>query len=39
MIDAVKRKDLKGVGQIRRIYLHGILTYLSNYLTSQSKLI
>ena len=32
MIDAVKRNDIKGVGQIRRIYLHGILTYLSNYL-------
>lgn len=37
MIEAVKRKDLKGVGQIRRIHLHGILTYLSNYLTNQAK--
>ena len=37
MIDAVKRNDAKGVGQIRRIHLHGILTFVSNYLTSQSK--
>jgi DNA-binding GntR family transcriptional regulator len=36
MIEAVKRNDLKGVGQIRRLHLHGILTYLSNYLTNQT---
>jgi DNA-binding GntR family transcriptional regulator len=36
MIEAVKMNDLKGVGQIRRLHLHGILTYLSNYLTNQT---
>ena len=35
MIEAIQRNDLKGVGQIRRIHLHGILTYLSDYLTNQ----
>jgi len=37
LIDAVKRNDLKGIGQIRRIYLHGILTFVSDYLKSQSS--
>ena len=36
MIDAVKRNDVKGVGQIRRLHLHGVLTYLSQYLTGQN---
>ena len=37
MIDAVKRNDVKGVGQIRRLHLHGVLTYLSQYLSGQSN--
>lgn len=32
LLDAVKRNDIKGVGQIRRIYLHGVLRFLSEYL-------
>ena len=35
IIDAVKRGDLMGVGQIRRIHLHSILTQISKYLTNQ----
>ena len=33
LIDAVKRNDIKGIGHIRRISLHGILTAVGNYLT------
>jgi DNA-binding GntR family transcriptional regulator len=36
LLDAVKRNDLKGVGQIRRYYLRGILKYLSNYLSEHN---
>ncbi len=34
LIDAIKRNDIKGVGHIRRISLHGILTSVSQYLTN-----
>ncbi len=37
MIEAVKRNDIKGVGQIRRIHLHGVLCYLSDYFSSSTK--
>ena len=36
IIKAVRRDDLKEVGQIRRFHLNGILTYLSDYLTNQA---
>ncbi|MGB1009551.1 MAG: GntR family transcriptional regulator [Thiolinea sp.] len=35
LLDAVRRNDMKGVGQIRRIYLHGILNYVSGYLSRE----
>lgn len=37
MIEAIKRGDLKGVGQIRRIHLNGILTQMGDYLTGRTK--
>lgn len=33
MLEAMKRGDARGVGQIRRFYLHGILSQLSDYIT------
>jgi DNA-binding GntR family transcriptional regulator len=35
MVEAMQRGDLRAVGQIRRIYLHGILTRLSDYITGR----
>lgn len=36
MLDAMKRQDLAGVGKIRRVHLHEILTQVSKYLTDQT---
>ena len=38
ILAAVKRNDLKGVGQIRRFYLNGIPKYLSNYIAGDYEM-
>ena len=35
MLEAMKRGDLRGVGQIRRTHLHRILTKVSSYLSGE----